>query len=43
MRTRIQLFIRIWIQEDKPMKIQADPDPNQTFKPQKVEFYMKYA
>ncbi len=44
MRIRIQLFvsmrirIRIRIQEAKQRRIQADPDPGQTFKSQKVEF-----
>jgi hypothetical protein len=33
--------MRIQIQEDKQLRIQADPDPGQTFKSQKVEFYMK--
>jgi hypothetical protein len=30
--------MRIWIQEAKPMRIQADLDPGQTLKSQKVEF-----
>ncbi len=42
LRILIQLFIslriRIRIQEAKPMRIKAGPDPGQTFKSQKVEF-----
>ncbi len=47
MRIRIQLFIsmriqiRIQIQGAKPIRIHADPEPDQTSKSQKVEFYMK--
>jgi hypothetical protein len=44
MGMRIQPFIsmririRILIQAAKPMRIQADPDPDHTFESQKVEF-----
>ncbi len=40
MRIWIQLFVsmRIRIQGAKPMRIHVDPDPDQTFKSQKVEF-----
>ncbi len=36
-------LMRIRIQESKPMRIQADlnPDPGQTFESQKLNFYMK--
>ncbi len=46
MRIRIQLFtsmlilIRIRIHEAKPMRIQADPDPDQNCESQKVEFFL---
>jgi hypothetical protein len=35
------MWIGILIQEAKPMQIQVDPDPDQTFDSQKVEFFLK--